>query len=1388
MMATKNKRGRPRAHNNNCGHAACKYCKDGKKTGQCTRSKEDCTTCAEEQEQEQQQQHHQQQQEQEEEEEQQQHHSGSPLAKRTRSRTAPPRQQDTHHDDQQQQEKELEDVVATGLDDAFQKGMMMLEGAATNLSCVRRSSRGVDAIEEVERKLANAARLVGKQQTRRAYEVAAEAAAMAIRVKDAEMKAREESLKAEYKALLREAVEEHKATAIKLVKDKKEDFDKLLEIEKQRLQKEKDMEVEQVRRRYAPREEKRNEMDECLGRRMMEVKAQTRKLTQECNLLRTRMQELEPALETMEADVVEMRAMLVKSQEEKEAVADDLQGRLEQVRRQQLQRLTDMAKMKGMERNLASMKRTVIRTVNAKADAAYHKDMEWRKEEGEEEEGGEERKEFNLKSDSSYYRYAQKLLATMMDVCDYDLRHFAEVMPIILNNPKFGEAIRSCGLATLDGKKVKEEVMKEKLLGQLTEIFSFLKDKHHDDRFRIALQVLATSIARPDEPRYGAYMKWLCETLGVGDKSLDSGYQRATVLAESEGEDGEFFQEKRAFFKSKKYLYPELVAFLVSMWLSNPISKQSPNMKDWAHDHLPAEADHGSKTHGYDDVEGERRRLCVKGLKEWNGDGAVMETMVEELLGWVGEHCVKARIYHQQMSNQQAFDYVKGSVEWESHLAIYPHHKELLTFSFFRSLKPHLVKPATRNTSQCVHHLEAKNIVEDFRFGVKDSQGQHLHANCGTADGCFCEICKEEKCRSENALYRKEIRDQSWSPLLAMSMLRDEVLCEEKSFACFSGECERCKDNVVGTASCPLETSEEMIWVRSFRYEAVGGGIGGGGGDDDDEEEKEGRKILVLKRQQVTRHQAIQQYLIPTMRKFMLHQHITNEQDRHYKSKKVAVGKVEEGVHGTLKEGGACVTLDFSQNYPHDHPDETQSEWFNKPQSALLPVVVAIGVPDGKGGVKVEQHSRCYVSDHLKHSNKFVQMVMRDCLDYVQEVMEKKGMVFKELDIWSDGCGGQFKNRYQMKWVVDVVSVEAMKERWGLEVVRHNFFSSCHGKGPCDAAGAVVKGLLRAAELGGKYLSTSKDAYNFLKENKEYNDEDVVVGGRKILTRTFVFIDSKDVPLEQQEVKPLANMKSMHSFVANGGQSIRMNPLSCYCVKCEECLFDECERVEMGERKADVVHNTLGYDPNTRLLREGRKHGLLHAYDLLKDSRVGEWVLMYVPKDDRKWAASSTSEEWWDCDGRFRLAQLAHIPDLDEVKRLANQRAGRKRRGDTSELYVYYAAEVEKEKMWSFPCEDECDKIKKTGKGDKTGAAALTMWDNCSTHNKCYRKHAVLAQVEHVWMKIDRGQRVMGEGDDDEQDGGDGEMIRSEAYILQGEEVQKMDGFIKDMSDYFDLS
>jgi hypothetical protein len=220
---------------------------------------------------------------------------------------------------------------------------------------------------------------------------------------------------------------------------------------------------------------------------------------------------------------------------------------------------------------------------------------------------------------------------------------------------------------------------------------------------------------------------------------------------------------------------------------------------------------------------------------------------------------------------------------------------------------------------------------------------------------------------------------------------------------------------------------------------------------------------------QVTRREGLTKYVIPISRLFMLHQCVSNGQDHMHKSRKVTVDAVEGGIKGTLKVGTLVKQEDFSQNYAHDHNEETCSEWFNKVGTTVYPVVVNFAVRDGKGGGLNEQHVRVYLSDHLKHSNKFVQMASEDCLEYFKGVMAEKGVVLTAVDTWSDGCAAQFKCRNQMKWLVDV------RKRMGLEMVRHNFFSSCHGKGPCDAAGAVVKTLLRTAELGGIYLSRPKD-------------------------------------------------------------------------------------------------------------------------------------------------------------------------------------------------------------------------------------------------------------------------------------------------------------------------
>ena len=88
----------------------------------------------------------------------------------------------------------------------------------------------------------------------------------------------------------------------------------------------------------------------------------------------------------------------------------------------------------------------------------------------------------------------------------------------------------------------------------------------------------------------------------------------------------------------------------------------------------------------------------------------------------------------------------------------------------------------------------------------------------------------------------------------------------------------------------------------------------------------------------------------------------------------------------------------------------------------------------------------------------------------------------KHVHVWSDGCGGQFKNRNQVFWLTQFMGsingLEAASDgdeeraRTGRVRVVHHFFQSCHGKGPSDSEGAVVKSSLRDAELKHhKYVS-----------------------------------------------------------------------------------------------------------------------------------------------------------------------------------------------------------------------------------------------------------------------------------------------------------------------------
>ena len=76
---------------------------------------------------------------------------------------------------------------------------------------------------------------------------------------------------------------------------------------------------------------------------------------------------------------------------------------------------------------------------------------------------------------------------------------------------------------------------------------------------------------------------------------------------------------------------------------------------------------------------------------------------------------------------------------------------------------------------------------------------------------------------------------------------------------------------------------------------------------------------------------------------------------------------------------------------------------------------------------EVQQHSRVYSSADRHHTNNFVQVVLNDVLAYFKGVMEKVAersvdFFMKRMCLWSDGCAAQFKNRFQMSKLVELVT------------------------------------------------------------------------------------------------------------------------------------------------------------------------------------------------------------------------------------------------------------------------------------------------------------------------------------------------------------------------------
>jgi hypothetical protein len=69
------------------------------------------------------------------------------------------------------------------------------------------------------------------------------------------------------------------------------------------------------------------------------------------------------------------------------------------------------------------------------------------------------------------------------------------------------------------------------------------------------------------------------------------------------------------------------------------------------------------------------------------------------------------------------------------------------------------------------------------------------------------------------------------------------------------------------------------------------------------------------------------------------------------------------------------------------------------------------------------------------------------------------------------------KNKHQLHWLTCKV---------GGVKVSHNFFQSCHGKGPSDSENAVVKSCLRRLTfVNNKWANSSEGAFRYCVDKEE---------------------------------------------------------------------------------------------------------------------------------------------------------------------------------------------------------------------------------------------------------------------------------------------------------------
>ena len=189
----------------------------------------------------------------------------------------------------------------------------------------------------------------------------------------------------------------------------------------------------------------------------------------------------------------------------------------------------------------------------------------------------------------------------------------------------------------------------------------------------------------------------------------------------------------------------------------------------------------------------------------------------------------------------------------------------------------------------------------------------------------------------------------------------------------------------------------------------------------------------------------------------------------------------------------------------------------------------------------------------------------------------------------------------------------------------------------------------------------------------------------------------------------MEGIKSLHSFIPLGGNTILANALSCYCAPCFRAEYDLCEtrHIRPKSRRLSIMVNNHQTGETLRSLRSLCQRG----FDLLRGAKKGDLFALYVSSGDRGKAGLGNGQVT--ATGRFILAELA-----DE--KVGSWR-GSMLRGKV-DVKWFLTDEIEEESAYVFEDKAECDLLGR----DRDGSNVLVPYCKCGPEGPrpdCRKKH-----------------------------------------------------------------